>query len=136
MPTRPTPDPALATALLQRIRTTLQTTSSLPQVVGICGAQGSGKSTLVAALAERLAEEGIAAATLSLDDLYFTRAERLRLASEVHPLFATRGVPGTHDIALGLGVLDALARGEAAPCRALTRRWMTVCQVPLGRVHR
>ena len=115
MPEPPTPDPALSAALLQRIRSALQTTPCLPLVVGICGAQGSGKSTLVAALAERLAEEGIAAATLSLDDLYLTRAERQRLAGEVHPLFATRGVPGTHDVALGLSVLGALARGEAAP---------------------
>ena len=114
MPDVTTPDPTLSAALLQRIRSALQATPCLPLVVGICGAQGSGKSTLVAALAERLAEEGIAAATLSLDDLYLTRAERLRLASEVHPLFATRGVPGSHDIALGLSVLDALARGEAA----------------------
>ena len=115
MPALPTPDPALLAVLLERIRSALQDCPSAPLVVGICGAQGSGKSTLVGALAERLAEEGIAAATLSLDDLYLTRGERQRLASEVHPLFATRGVPGTHDIALGLGVLAALARGEAAP---------------------
>ena len=115
MPVLPTPDPALLAVLLERIHSALQECPSAPLVVGICGAQGSGKSTLVAALAERLADEGIAAATLSLDDLYLTRGERQRLASEVHPLFATRGVPGTHDIALGLGVLDALVRGEAAP---------------------
>ncbi len=83
-------------------------------VLGICGAQGSGKSTLVAALAARLAAAGVRAATLSLDDLYLPRAERQRLAREVHPLLATRGVPGTHDVALGLAVLDALARGDAA----------------------
>ena len=111
----PRPDPALLDTLLGRIRAALTGQTARPFVLGICGAQGSGKSTLVAALAERLTDEGIATATLSLDDLYLTRGERQRLASEVHPLFATRGVPGTHDIALGLGVLDALARGEAAP---------------------
>ena len=111
----PSPDPALLETLLSRIRVGLTAQTARPLVVGICGAQGSGKSTLVAALAERLMDEGIAVATLSLDDLYLTRGERLRLASEVHLLFATRGVPGTHDIALGLGVLDALVRGEAAP---------------------
>lgn len=84
-------------------------------VLGICGAQGSGKSTLAAALAQRLAAQGLRAATLSLDDLYLTRAERQALARDVHPLFATRGVPGTHDVALGLATLDALKRGEAAP---------------------
>jgi len=83
-----------------------------PLVLGLCGGQGSGKSTLAAAVVEALAERGIAAATLSIDDLYLTRAERLRLAEEVHPLFLTRGVPGTHDVELGLSLLAALDRGE------------------------
>ncbi len=83
--------------------------------LGICGAQGCGKSTLVAGLAQRLEGEGLRVASLSLDDLYLTRSERQRLASEVHPLFATRGVPGTHDVALGLATIEALTRGEAAP---------------------
>ena len=83
--------------------------------VGISGAQGSGKSTLTAALAAQLAQDGIAVATLSLDDLYLGRDERRVMAAAVHPLFVTRGPPGTHDVALGLAVLDALARGEPAP---------------------
>lgn len=81
-------------------------------VVGICGAQGSGKSTLAAHLATRLEQAGIATAVLSLDDLYLTRSERLDLARDVHPLLATRGVPGTHDIALGQAVIAALAAGK------------------------
>ena len=32
----------------------------------------------------------------------------------VHPLLRTRGVPGTHDVALGLATLAALERGEPA----------------------
>ena len=106
------PDPALLGALLALVQA--RRAGGL-FVLGICGAQGSGKSTLVACLAEALANEGIAAATLSLDDLYLTRAARQRLAAEVHPLFATRGVPGTHDVALGLGTIAALGRGEPAP---------------------
>ena len=78
-------------------------------VIGICGAQGSGKSTLAQALIQRFGNSAV----LSLDDIYYTRAERDALARAVHPLFQTRGVPGTHDIALGLSVLDALDRGEA-----------------------
>lgn len=80
-----------------------------PQVVGLCGPQGSGKSTLVALVARLLRRRGLKTATLSLDDLYLTHAERLALSRTVHPLLQTRGVPGTHDIALGLSVLDALA---------------------------
>jgi D-glycerate 3-kinase len=57
-----------------------------------------------------LRRQGLPTANLSLDDLYLTRAERVELAQRVHPLLRTRGVPGTHDIALGLSVLDDLAR--------------------------
>lgn len=79
-----------------------------PLVIGLCGAQGSGKSTLAAQLAQRI--DGCA--VLALDDLYLPRAARLKLAREVHPLLSTRGVPGTHDVELGLAVLAALDRGE------------------------
>lgn len=84
-------------------------------VVGICGAQGSGKSTLSAVTQEWLRRRGLKVALLSLDDIYLTREERAALAREVHPLLATRGVPGTHDAALGERVLASLARpGQTA----------------------
>ncbi|QDX24637.1 kinase [Sphingomonas suaedae] len=82
-----------------------------PLVLGICGAQGSGKSTLADALVSRFAAAGIRAATLSLDDLYLGRAARAELARDVHPLFATRGVPLTHDAASGCAILDAVRAG-------------------------
>jgi D-glycerate 3-kinase len=50
-------------------------------------------------------------AVLSLDDFYLTRAHRLRIAARLHPLFETRGVPGTHDVPLLLRTLDALLDG-------------------------
>jgi D-glycerate 3-kinase len=80
-----------------------------PFVLGLCGAQGSGKSTIAAALAGRFDRSAV----LSLDDLYLPRASRADLARDVHPLFATRGVPGTHDVALGRAIFAALDRGEA-----------------------
>jgi D-glycerate 3-kinase len=79
-------------------------------VVGVCGPQGSGKSTIAAATREILTRRGRTAAVLGLDDLYLPKADRARLAAEVHPLLATRGPPGTHDPALGLEVLDCLAQ--------------------------
>ncbi|MBP8247082.1 MAG: kinase [Phenylobacterium sp.] len=79
-------------------------------VVGVCGSQASGKSTLTAVLRRLLEDQGLRVASLSLDDLYLGHAERQRLALDVHPLLATRGVPGTHDVALGLAVLEGLAR--------------------------
>ena len=85
-----------------------------PLVVGVNGAQGSGKSTVCRFLELLLAERNLRAVTLALDDLYLTRAERLSLAQTIHPLLATRGVPSTHDVALGHAVLDALADGKAA----------------------
>ncbi|QNG46662.1 kinase [Sphingobium yanoikuyae] len=83
-------------------------------VLGLCGAQGSGKSTLAQGLQARMRARGVASAILSIDDLYLTKSEREALAQDVHPLLQTRGVPGTHDVALGLRVLDALAAGRAA----------------------
>lgn len=107
------PDPRLMAATEAAVAARLAASDGL-LVAGICGAQGSGKSTLAAALLQRFQAKGVACAVLSLDDLYRTRAERLELARTVHPLFATRGVPGTHDIALGLEVIAALERGEPA----------------------
>jgi len=55
-----------------------------------------------------LAERGRSIALLSLDDFYLGRAERARLAQQVHPLLATRGVPGTHDVDLAEQTFEAL----------------------------
>lgn len=84
--------------------------TSRTRVVGVCGAQGSGKSTLCRLLCTVMAEAfGESAVDFSIDDIYETRERREELAREVHPLFATRGVPGTHDVALGIGTLERLA---------------------------
>ncbi|MEO7775554.1 MAG: kinase [Steroidobacteraceae bacterium] len=81
---------------------------SVPLQVGICGSQASGKSTLVAVLKALLDADALPTAVLSLDDIYSTRAERAVLARQVHPLLITRGVPGTHDVPLGIATLDRL----------------------------
>jgi D-glycerate 3-kinase len=83
-----------------------------PIIVGLCGAQGSGKSTLADALSTTFENSGVSTAVLSIDDLYLTKSERRCLSRNIHPLLATRGVPGTHDIALGLQVLDDLKCGR------------------------
>lgn len=83
------------------------------------GAQGSGKSTLTAFLQLILPQQfALNAVTLSIDDFYLTRAERLQLSKDVHPLLATRGVPGTHDVQLASDTLDCLRHcSEQNPCR-------------------
>lgn len=85
-----------------------------PLLIGINGAQGSGKSTMSDILSLLLRQEHrLRTCVLSIDDLYLTRSERLALARDVHPLFATRGVPGTHDLRLGIELIRHMqAAGE------------------------
>ena len=67
--------------------------------VGINGCQGSGKSTLTDFLANYLITEyQLNVVVMSLDDFYLSREKRKKLATDIHPLLATRGVPGTHDV--------------------------------------
>lgn len=87
--------------------------SRKPLIVGVNGAQGSGKTTLCRFLEVLLKRRGLRAITLSLDDLYLTQAERLQLAAEVHPLFETRGVPGTHAVAMAFDIMEAVLAGRA-----------------------
>ncbi len=103
-----------------------------PILAGLCGAQGSGKSTTAARLRQRLESAGHPTVVLSLDDFYLTRAGRISLGRDVHPLLETRGVPGTHDLDLALATIDALLAGHevALPVfdktrddRALPRAW-------------
>ncbi|WP_372738920.1 hypothetical protein [Neptunomonas sp.] len=84
-----------------------------PLVIGINGAQGAGKSTLFN-LIEVILSEGFGQKVVgfSLDDIYKTRHERERLAEIVHPLLRTRGVPGTHDVQLGIDIIKSLKAGD------------------------
>ena len=83
-------------------------------VVGVNGAQGSGKTTLCSILALLLESGfGLRVTSLSIDDLYLSRGERDKLGKSVHPLLATRGVPGTHDVQMGLQLLTELQEPQA-----------------------
>ncbi len=78
-------------------------------LLGINGAQGTGKSTLAAFLQFALTEhEKWHVALLSIDDFYLTRDQREELGNTVHPLLKTRGVPGTHDLPLLSGYIRRL----------------------------
>ncbi|MES1156833.1 MAG: kinase [Alphaproteobacteria bacterium] len=82
--------------------------SDLPPLIGVGGAQGSGKTTLCRVYAEAHPR----VAHFSLDDVCKTKAEREAMASALNPLCVTRGPPGTHDLDLADGVILALEDGE------------------------
>ena len=94
--------------LAERLRDSHRLNGQRP-IVGISGAQGSGKTTLALVLGEWLEREsGLAMACLSLDGLYLRKAQRQEMSRKVHSLLETRGVPGTHDVARAEELLDLL----------------------------
>jgi len=84
-----------------------------PFFVGINGCQGSGKSTLTDYIAEYLIDQyQVNVVVMSLDDFYYSSDKRNELAQDIHPLLATRGVPGTHDVAMLAQVISQLKAQE------------------------
>ena len=66
--------------------------------LGLSGGQGSGKTTVVGILKIILKKYFKRKTHVSsIDDFYKTLEERNKISSTIHPLFKTRGVPGTHD---------------------------------------
>jgi D-glycerate 3-kinase len=78
------------------------------RIYAIAGLQGTGKSTLSAQVVALGRDRGLNVVALSIDDFYLGQTERQALGRHVHPLCATRGPPGTHDVRLACDVLDAL----------------------------
>jgi D-glycerate 3-kinase len=91
-----------------------QTATSQPFVQGILGGQGAGKTTLAIALKSILARMGLSCVGISIDDLYKTHTEREELKRQ-DPRLIWRGPPGTHDIDLGIQVLDRLRSPSQSP---------------------
>lgn len=90
-------------------------TNQSPLIIGINGSQGSGKSTLskiINAILLHTFDKNVV--SFSIDDFYKTKQQRAVLAKEVHPLFNTRGVPGTHDIRWCINILHEL-KHQAEP---------------------
>jgi D-glycerate 3-kinase len=91
-------------------------------LLGINGAQGTGKSTLASFLDSALESgPGWRTATLSIDDFYLSREERDHLSNNVHPLLRTRGVPGTHDVAKLQNCIEQLRDLQYGDTMALPR---------------
>ena len=69
-----------------------------PFILGLAGGQGTGKTTVTTIVTIILKKYfNLNVFKVSIDDFYKTRKERFELSRKVHPLFMTRGVPGTHD---------------------------------------
>ena len=69
--------------------------------LGFSGGQGSGKTTAVKILKiilKKFFKRKVHVS--SIDDFYKTLKDRNKMSKNIHPLFKTRGVPGTHDINL------------------------------------
>ncbi len=91
-----------------------QKTLGRPLIQGILGGQGTGKTTMGRMLTLILSQLGAKTLSLSIDDLYKTYTERQQLR-ETDPRLIWRGPPGTHDVDLGLQVLDRLLKQPAKP---------------------
>jgi len=97
------------------VHTKKQSADKRALLIGISGCQGSGKSTLADYLNEQLGHVyNFQTVQCSLDDFYLSHADRQALAKTVHPLLATRGVPGTHRTQLAVELLQKLRNREAA----------------------
>jgi len=85
-----------------------------PMIQGFLGSQGTGKTTLTRILTSLLEGKGYRTASLSLDDLYKTFADRQELQRQDSRLL-WRGPPGTHDVGVGLDVLRRVQMGTNEP---------------------
>jgi D-glycerate 3-kinase len=81
-----------------------------PVLVGLSAPQGAGKTTLTERLCRIAADDGLRGVSLSIDDFYLTHQAQLDLARHHpdNPYLQQRGYPGTHDVDLGLQVLNAI----------------------------
>lgn len=79
---------------------------SRPRVFAISGPAGAGKSTIATAVSLSLANVGIRAVALSLDDFYLSRKERDRRG------IAWRAAPGSHDLDLMVRTLATIQDGS------------------------
>ena len=110
--------------------------------LGFCGGQGSGKTTatrILKIILTKFFERRIHVS--SIDEFYKTSKDRIKMAKKIHPLFKTRGVPGTHDINLIKNFFDIIKKKKfkkiklpkfekAADNRLKKKYWYNIKQKP------
>ncbi|CAG8552789.1 5754_t:CDS:2 [Funneliformis caledonium] len=82
-----------------------------PLVVGLSGAQGCGKTTIVKQIVQYLkSAKNLSVVNFSMDDFYLTYEDQCQLANQNpgNQLLEFRGAPGTHDVLLGRQILQEL----------------------------
>ncbi|KAJ3211302.1 hypothetical protein HDU82_006189 [Entophlyctis luteolus] len=87
--------------------------------------QGAGKTTLVTNLVHILhRDHALVAVATSLDDLYLPQhaLAELQQRNPHNPLLEFRGNPGTHDLGLGVNLLQEMIASSADPSCRLTFR--------------
>ena len=112
------------------------------KIFGLAGGQGAGKSTITEILKFILKNKyGLDLCIFSIDDFYKTKQERKKMSKVVHPLFLTRGVPGTHDVNLIMQTFNNLKKkkfksvlipkfDKSKDDRAKKTKWLKVRQPP------
>lgn len=84
-----------------------------PFTIGLSGVQGSGKSTIVTKLQNSLISHGFKTAQFSLDDLYLTFDEQVKLSQSGNKLWGSRGQFGTHDVHLAKSIFSQLSNRQS-----------------------
>ncbi|ODV79627.1 P-loop containing nucleoside triphosphate hydrolase protein [Suhomyces tanzawaensis NRRL Y-17324] len=93
---------------------------SKPLVIGISGPQGSGKSYVTEQVHTLLQNEfsNLNIVQFLMDDLYLTHADQAALTQRAkselddNRLLQGRGLPGTHDIELGIHIFDSIIQSR------------------------
>ena len=112
------------------------------KIIGLTGGQGAGKSTITQIIKLILNYKyNLKVAYFSIDDFYKTLRERNNLSKNIHKLFKTRGVPGTHDTKLLKKTFFDLTKKNFKPVlipsfdksrddRAPKKKWKKIYQQP------
>ncbi len=115
---------------------------SKPYLIGLAGGQGTGKTTISSILKIILTKYfKLSVFKISIDDLYKTRKDRIKLSKKIHPLLKTRGVPGTHDVNFMFDLLKKINKkkfsqyripkfNKAIDDRLKRKSWYLVKRVP------